>query len=85
MKESLQLQLLPYLGNLGASLYYVGRLPKCRNQGLGSTVTHAYLKAAKDKNIAQSVLYRSKMGQSMYKKDWLQTNANSAKVLIINL
>ncbi|HNA62509.1 MAG TPA: GNAT family N-acetyltransferase, partial [Rhabdochlamydiaceae bacterium] len=59
---------LAYLGNLGASLYCLGTLPSFRNRGLGTAVTHACLKAAKDKNIAQAVLYGSKMGQPMYKK-----------------
>ena len=59
---------LAYLGNLGASLYCLGTLPAFRNRGLGTVVTHACLKAAKDKNIAQAVLYGSKMGQPMYKK-----------------
>ena len=59
---------LAYLGNLGASLYCLGTLPAFRNLGLGTAVTHACLKAAKDKNIAQAVLYGSKMGQPMYKK-----------------
>ena len=59
---------LAYLGNLGASLYCLGTLPAFRNRGLGTAVTHACLKAAKDKNIAQAVLYGSKMGQPMYKK-----------------
>ena len=59
---------LAYLGNLGASIYCLGTLPSFRNRGLGTAVTHACLKAAKDKNIAQAVLYGSKMGQPMYKK-----------------
>ena len=59
---------LAYLGNLGASLYCLGTLPAFRNRGLGTAVTHACLKAAKDKNIDQAVLYGSKMGQPMYKK-----------------
>ena len=59
---------LAYLGNLGASLYCLGTLPSFRNRGLGTAVTHACLKAAKDKNIDQAVLYGSKMGQTMYKK-----------------
>lgn len=59
---------LPYLGNLGASLYCLGTLPTFRNRGLGMAVTHACLKAAKDKDIGQVVLYGSKMGRPMYKK-----------------
>ncbi len=59
---------LAYLGNLGASLYCLGTLPSFRNRGLGTAVTHACLKAAKDKNISQAVLYGSEMGQPMYKK-----------------
>jgi len=59
---------LAYLGDLGASLYCLGTLPSFRNRGLGTAVTHACLKAAKDKNIGQAVLYGSKMGQPMYKK-----------------
>ncbi len=59
---------LAYLGNLGASLYCLGTLPSFRNRGLGTAVTHACLKAAKDKNINQAVLYGSEMGQPMYKK-----------------
>ena len=59
---------LAYLGNLGASLYCLGTLPAFRNRGLGTAVTHACLKAAKDKDIGQVVLYGSKLGQPMYKK-----------------
>lgn len=59
---------LAYLGNLGASLYCLGTLPAFRNRGLGTAVTHACLKVAKDKNIGQVVLYGSKLGQPMYKK-----------------
>lgn len=59
---------LAYLGNLGASLYCLGTLSAFRNRGLGTAVTHACLKAAKDKNIDQVVLYGSKMGRTMYKK-----------------
>ena len=59
---------LAYLGDLGASLYCLGTLLSFRNRGLGTAVTHACLKAAKDKNIDQVVLYGSKMGQTMYKK-----------------
>ena len=45
---------LAYLGNLGASLYCLGTLPAFRNRGLGTAVTHACLKAAKDKELVRS-------------------------------
>jgi len=59
---------LVYCGHLGAALYCLGTLPAFRNRGLGSAVTHACLKKAKEKKLDQAVLYGSEMGRSMYEK-----------------
>lgn len=59
---------LVYCGKLGAALYFLGTLPPFRNRGLGTAVTHACLKTAKEKNIDLAVLYASKMGKPVYEK-----------------
>ena len=59
---------LVYCGHLGAEICCLGTLPTFRNRGLGTAVTHACLKRAKDNNVDQVVLYGSQMGKSMYEK-----------------
>ncbi len=59
---------LVYCGHRGAAIYCLGTLPAFRKRGLGTAVTLACLKAAKNKNIDQVVLYGSQMGISMYEK-----------------
>ncbi len=59
---------LVYCGSLGAAIYCLGTPSPFRNRGLGTAVTHACLKAAKNNNIDQAVLYASEMGRPVYEK-----------------
>ncbi len=51
-----------------AGVYAVATRPEFRRKGLGSAITHACLKTAKNNNFDYSVLYASPMGELLYEK-----------------
>lgn len=51
-----------------AAIYSLGTRPAFRCQGIGGSITHACLQAAKSKNVSKVALYASTMGKPLYEK-----------------
>lgn len=50
-----------------AGIYHVGTLPDARGRGIGSALTAAALRLAKERGAKQAVLQSSDMGESVYR------------------